>query len=93
MKYLIFLNSLLLIYLTLKIKSMAKTQAEAAQQLTDFLTQLGKAKAEILAKIQELQDAAGNDDLSPELQAAIDNLTPAVQALDDIVADAPTPTT
>jgi len=63
-------------------------QSDAAQKLTDFTTQLGKAKTEILTKIQELQDAAANaDNVSPELQTAIDNLTPAVQALDDIVPD------
>lgn len=69
---------------------MAKTQAEDAQVLRDLKTQLAKANDEIQAKIQALIDAAGNaGNVSDELQAAIDDLKPAAQALDDIVPDAP----
>lgn len=66
------------------------------QQLEEFIlsansdaieavvTQLGKAKAEIVAKIEALQEAVDNgEDLSP----ALADLTSAAQALDDVVPD------
>jgi hypothetical protein len=79
------------------------TQAEDAQELRnlkqtliDVSTQLTKASDEILAKIAALIAAAQNADVSTELQAAIDDLKPAgdalkpiAQAMDDIVPDNP----
>lgn len=58
----------------------------AAQDAVDAITaQLGKAKAEILAKIGDLQTQI-NTGQPPDLTA----LTAAAQALDDIVVDVPT---
>jgi uncharacterized coiled-coil DUF342 family protein len=71
------------------VKIMA-TQAEAIAELQALKDQLVKANTEIQNKIQTLVDAANNaGNVSPELQAAIDDLKPAAQALDDIVPDAP----
>ena len=77
---------------TRKVNQIMATQAEDAQTLRDLKTQLGKANDEIQAKIQALVDAAAKADVTPELQAAIDDLKPAAQQLDDIVPDVtPTP--
>jgi uncharacterized membrane protein YfbV (UPF0208 family) len=73
-----------------KIDIIMATQAEAAAQLATITSQLVKANTEIQARIQALIDAAANVDLTPELQAAVDGLKPAAQALDDIVPDQPT---
>ncbi len=84
-----------------KLDIVMATQAEDAaalkelkQGLTDVATQLSKATDEILAKIKALTDAAANADVNPELQAAIDDvkaagdaLKPVAQALDDVVPD------
>lgn len=71
-------------------KKIMGAQKDAADKLGSFGVQLAKAKDEILAKMQELVDAAANaDNVSPELQTAIDNLAAPIQALDDIVPDAP----
>jgi hypothetical protein len=64
------------------------TQAELAQQITDLTAQNEKARAEVLAKIADMQaaiDAAGTVD-----QAVLDAfaaLKLSVQADDDIVPD------
>ncbi len=57
-------------------------------------TQLAKAKTEIMAKqdsllarIDELEAALANQDLSPEVTMALDALKAEAQALDDIVPD------
>ena len=64
------------------------TQEEAAATLSALKDQLTKANGEIQAKIQALIDAANAaDTVNPTLQAAIDDLKPAAQALDDIVPD------
>lgn len=68
------------------------TQAELAQQLRDITAQNEKARAEILAKIQALEDAlaaAGNT--SAEVDAAVADLKASVQTDDDLNPDAPTP--
>lgn len=75
-----------------KINNMAKTQAETAQELRDIKAQNEKARVEVLAKIQALEDAlvtAGNT--SEEVDAAVQDLKTSVQTDDDIVADAPPP--
>jgi hypothetical protein len=53
--------------------------------------QLLKAKGEIVAKIQALEDsiAINNDNLSDESQKALDDLKTIAQQFDDIVPDAP----
>lgn len=67
------------------------TQAELAQALRDLKTEAAKAKDEITAKIASLEVAvvaAGN--VTPEVEAALADLRAGVQAIDDIVPDAPT---
>lgn len=77
-------------FLIIKTKNMSQTQEEAAQALAAVSAQLTKAKGEIVAKIQTLIDAAANAaNVDPTLQAAIDDLAPIAQALDDIVPDPP----
>jgi len=62
------------------------TQAEAAEKLNQVTAQLVKVQAEI----QKLIDAAASEDeISPELQAAIDGVSAAAQAADDKNPDAP----
>jgi seryl-tRNA synthetase len=75
-----------------KLNNMAKTQAQTAQEIRDIKTQNEKARVEILAKIQALEDAlaaAGNT--SDEVDAAVQDLKASVQADDDLNPDAPTP--
>ena len=65
------------------------TQAELAQQITDLTAQNEKARAEVLAKIADMQaalDAAGSVD--PTVLEAFAALKASVQADDDIVPDA-----
>ncbi len=71
------------------LEKIMSTQAEAAAALAALAAQVDKAKAEVLAKIAELQaaaDAAGA--VTPELQAAIDAVGVAAQGIDDVVPDA-----
>lgn len=70
------------------LRTIMATQEEAAATLSALKDQLTKANGEIQAKIQALIDAANAaDTVNPTLQAAIDDLKPAAQALDDIVPD------
>lgn len=76
-------------YLNLKEIIMA-TQAELAQQLRDITAQNEKARVEVLAKIQALEDAlaaAGNT--SAEVDEAVAALKASVQTDDDLVPDTP----
>lgn len=67
------------------------TQAELAQQLTDAAAEAVKSKAEIVAKISDLETAITNaGNTSPEVDAALANLKDAVKGIDDLVPDAPT---
>lgn len=75
----------------LNLKSIMAEQKEAAARLRQLGQQLSKATDEIKGKLDAVQaalDAA--DDVDPDLQAAIDDLAPAIQKLDDIVPDATT---
>lgn len=64
------------------------TQAELAQSLADVSTQVDKAKAEIVAKIGDLETALANaGNTSPEVDAALAALKASVQGVDDIVPD------
>jgi archaellum component FlaC len=75
------------------LKQIKMEQSELAAQLTTLKDQTEKAKAEILAKLADLDAALqAADDVTPEVQAAFDALKSSVQGVDDIVADAPTPT-
>jgi len=67
-------------------------QSELAAKLTALTEQTEKAKAEILAKLADLDAALqAADDVTPEVQAAFDALKGSVQGVDDIVADATPP--
>lgn len=59
-------------------------QSEAAVKLTAVANQLVKIKAEVQALKDALETA---DDVSPELQAAIENVITVTQATDDINPD------
>ena len=64
---------------------MASQEANAAA-IEAVVTQLGKAKTEILGKIAAVQAAV---DAGQDLTAPLADLTGVAQALDDIVPDAP----
>lgn len=67
-------------------------QTELAQALTDLAAQSDKAKAEIVAKIDELEAAIANaGSTTPEVDAALAALKNSVQGLDDLNVDAPAP--
>lgn len=69
------------------------TQAELAEQLNSVTTQIQKIGTEVtttLQKVQELEDALGNEgEVSPALQTAFDNLKAQVTTVDNLIADAP----
>jgi hypothetical protein len=76
-------------FLTEKTKIILMTQAEELQLLRDLKAQNEKAKAEILAKIQALEDAIANGGATtPEIDAALADLKTSIQSTDDIVPDA-----
>lgn len=61
------------------------TTQEAVDKLNGVATQLAKVRTEV----QTLVDAAANSgNVSPELQAAIDSVSAAVQGVDDLNPDA-----
>ena len=66
-------------------------QTEELAALKGLSTQLSKVNDEVQAKLKALQDAIDSGTVSPEVQAAVAELTAAVQKVDDIVPDAPTP--
>jgi uncharacterized iron-regulated protein len=69
---------------------MAQTQAEAAAELQNVNQTLQKVATEtqsLLDKIAALEAAAGNADVQPELQAAIDAVVAQSKVVDDLVAD------
>lgn len=69
-----------------KIDHLGGLMATAAQQLTDLKAQLADTTADILAKLDQLSQQAGN--LSPEAQATLDEIKAGVQQLDATVGDA-----
>ena len=67
----------------------------AAKRVNDDLTALNGQIATLQQQVQTLQDAAGNADTSPEVQAAIDALDTSINALDvpaPVTPATPTPT-
>lgn len=73
-----------------KLNQILMTQAELAQALTDAAAEAVKAKAEIVAKIADLEGAIANaGNTTPEVDTALAALKEAVQGVDDIVPDAP----
>jgi hypothetical protein len=70
-------------------KLMALSQAEVAAKLDVFGLQLGKIAVEVQAVKDALAAAlAAGTEVSPELQAAVDNLGSALQVVDDLNPDA-----
>ncbi len=66
------------------------TQDEAAQTLQDTNAKLQKIGTEtqgLLDKIAALEAAAGNADVKPELQAAIDAVVQQADVVDQLVPD------
>jgi chromosome segregation ATPase len=79
-----------------KLITMAKTQAELAAEMNQISTQLTKVAGEskqTLDKVKELEEALNNqENVSPELQSAFDNLKAQVLVVDDLIPDVTTPT-
>lgn len=70
------------------------SQAEVAAGLATASAQLQKIGAEsttTLEKVRVLEDQIANGNVSPELQAAFDDLKVQLQKVDDLVPDAATP--
>lgn len=86
-----FLESFLSIHQ--KLDKIMSTQTELAAQVQAIGTQVAKIGEEskiTLQKVTDLEFALANqDNVSPELQAAVDALKQQVQVVDDLVADAP----
>lgn len=73
-----------------KLKTMALSQAELAQELRNVTAQNEKSRTEILAKIADLETALANaGSTTPEVDEAVAALKASVQTDDDIVPDAP----
>lgn len=64
---------------------------EAQAELEKLTAQVQKARSEILAKIADLEEAANNQDTTPEFDAALEALKAAVQLTDDVVPDGEPP--
>lgn len=62
--------------------------SDLATTLTGIDNQLTTAKAEILRRLQELQDALTDVPLPPEAEAALSALSDEAAQLDDIVPNA-----
>jgi len=72
-----------------KTNSMALSQAELVAKVDVLTTQVTKVQGEIAAVKQALADALANGQaVSPELEAAVNNLGTAIQAADDLNPDA-----
>jgi len=66
-------------------------QSELATALEATTAQLAKVKAEVIAKLTELETALANqENVTPEVQSAFDSLKSAVTEVDDLNADTPT---
>lgn len=72
------------------LKRIIMNQTELAQSLRDVKTQADKAKTEIVAKVQTLEDTiAAGGPVSDDVAAALADLRGSVQGLDDLNPDAP----
>jgi len=78
-----------LIYNNNKLNKIMATLEEVQAEIVALTEQTEKSKAEIIAKIQALEDASGGIETTPEFDAALLALKNAVQGVDDIVLDAP----
>jgi C4-dicarboxylate-specific signal transduction histidine kinase len=79
----------------LKLNNVMATQQELAAQMNQLgaqLTNISNESKATLQKVAELEAVIGNqDNVSPELQTAFDNLKAQVQTVDDLIPDATTP--
>jgi hypothetical protein len=71
----------------LQLSALGKATMSTQDSINAVVTQLGKAKGEIVSKIADLQAAI--DAGVPAEQLDLTALTEAAQALDDVVPDAP----
>lgn len=75
-------------------RKLMATQAEAAallKQANDSLAKIGAETSALLQKVTDLQTAAAKaDQVSPELQAAIDGVVSQAKSVDDLVPDVAT---
>lgn len=75
-----------------KVDTIIASQAEQAAKLRAIGEQIAKAKAEIVAAVDKLTAAvAAGGNTTPEVDEATQALQTAVQGLDDLNPDAPTP--
>lgn len=72
-------------------KDVAMNQTELKEALDALTAQTDKVRAEVLAAIAALEAAVAAGNTSPEVDAALASLRAAVQGVDDINPDAPTP--
>ncbi len=71
------------------LKQILMNQTELKEKLEALTSQAQKSNAEIQAKLQELADAiATQGNTSPDVDAALANLTAVVKANDELIADA-----
>lgn len=68
-------------------RQITMNMTELAQALSDAAAQAAKSKAEIIAKVQALEDAIAAGATTPEVDAALAALKGEVQGLDDLNAD------
>lgn len=77
-----------------KLDQIMTTQTEAAIELNavaEQVTKIGSETSTLLVKIQELTQAIENagQDITPEVQQALDAVKAQVQIVDDLVPDQP----
>lgn len=73
-----------------KVGKIMANQQELADQIktvTDRLNKIGTETTKLIQKIDELVAAAGNAQVTPELQAAVDALAAQAKVVDDLVPD------
>lgn len=68
------------------INNLGDSMARQTEELAALRTQLNDTSADILARLDQLETAAG--DLTPEAQEILDGIKQSVQALDDRAGDA-----
>lgn len=60
--------------------------------LNEVLATIKKGTAEVVGKINDLENSLTDTEVTPETQGILDELVSAASALDNIVPDAPAPT-
>lgn len=66
-------------------------QSELATELGNIKTQLAKVGTEVLGKLAALETALANqENVTPEVEAALAELKTSVSAIDGLIPDAPT---